>query len=241
MVCATSSEAVKKMINELDQKFDELKDAIRECLERHKISVSKVADVLTSVSVDYDNEHKLFLESHISTFYKADTHFELFGTIKSHLNYLDPSLLDLLVIKLKLMEVKVQMEAYKSDLQQFRMKTPLASFCKTRKGKRIEIPPEFEVVAAEFAWPNDDDVTLEVVEKFRQEYASHFNLRQSAMMLAEILRGSYIITWFIPKSLVEKMKGEIPKAILKEFYVTKLKIAGICVYHCHKTEEVIGS
>ena len=81
---------------------------------------------------------------------------------------------------------------------------------------------------AEFDWP--DDVTLEVVEKFRQEYADHYSLRECAMMLNKVLPGSFIVTWFSPGSIVEKLKEKMPKSILKKYSVTKLEIAGKCVY-----------
>ena len=52
---AASSEEVKKMIEKLCEEFDNFKNAIRECLERQKVLIKKVADVLTSLSPD-DNE-----------------------------------------------------------------------------------------------------------------------------------------------------------------------------------------
>ena len=74
-------------------------------------------------------------------------------------------------------------------------------------------------------------MTLEVVEEFRQQYADHYSLRECAMMLAVVRPDcSFIITWFIPSGIVEKLKVEVPTSILKEYSVTKLEIAGECVY-----------
>ena len=50
------------------------------------------------------------------------------------------------------------------------------------------------------------------------------------MMLAVVLPGSFIITWFIPSSIVEKLKVKVPTSVLKKYSVTKLKIAGERVY-----------
>ena len=233
---ATSSEEVKKMISDLDRKFDGLKKTVRQCLERHGVSVKRVADVLTSLAADEDDHYRLFLESRVKVLFKADDISELFGTMNFHWNYLDPPPLDHLVHKFDLEEPKQQMKVYKSDLQQFRMKTPLTLFCQTQKRKRITPSSEFQEMVAEFDWP--EDVTLEDVEQFRQEYASHYNLRQCAMMIAQVRPGSFIITWFIPQSVVEKLKTKVPSEILKKYSVTRLEIAGVCVYPSHQPQEV---
>ena len=232
----SSSEEVSKLIKKLENLFDGLKNSVRECLERRRVSVKKVADVLTSLSADEDDNHKMFLESHVSALFRAADIPELFGTMNFHWNYLDPPPLDHLVDKFDLEEVKVKMETYKSTLQKFRVKTPLTLFYHTQKRKRIKPSSEFQEMVAEFDWP--ENVTLEVVEQFRQEYASHYNLRECAMMIAQVRPGSFIITWFIPQSVVEKLKTKVPRLILKQHSVTRLEIAGACVYCLHKPQEV---
>ena len=95
-------------------------------------------------------------------------------------------------------------------------------------------PGKFKKMVAEFDWP--DNVTLEDVEQFRQEYASHYNLRQCAMMTAQVRPGSFIITWFIPQSVVEKLKTKVPRVILKQHSATRLEIAGVCVYRLRQLQ-----
>ena len=82
----------------------------------------------------------------------------------------------------------------------------------------------------EFQWPEDQEPVLEDVEKFRKAYAGHYNLRDFCMMLDKVRPGSIIATWLIPESVVEKLKTNLPLAILKVFFVTRLEIAGHCVY-----------
>ena len=224
------------MISDLDRKFDGVKDTVKQCLKKLRVSVERVADVLTSLAADEDDHYRVFMESHVSVLYKATSIPELFGTMNFHWNYLDPPPLDDLAKRFDLEEPKQQLEVYKSDLQQFRMKTPLTLFCLAQKRKRMKPPGEFREMVAEFDWP--DDVTLEDVEQFRQEYASHYNLRQCAMMVAQVRLGSFIITWFIPQSVVEKLKTKVPRFILKKYSVTRLEIAGVCVYRLRQPQEV---
>ena len=232
---ATSSEAVKKTIEELKTRFRAVKENTREGLEKQRVPVKRVADSLTSLSPDDDDCHKMFAESHVSDLFKAANVAEQFGTMNSHWNYLDPSLLDHLVRDFNL-EVKGEMETYKSDLGQFRKKTPLTLYCRAQKRKRVRLSPDFQEVVVEFDWRND--VMLEDVEQFRQEYASHYGLHEFAMMVAQVRPGSFIVTWFVPESVVEKLKGKVPRAILKKYSVTKLEIAGTCVYQLRKCPEV---
>ena len=219
---------VQAEIEKLDKQFDDLKHKIRECLESYKIAVQRVADALTSLPADDLEEHKQFLESHMTALFKAASHYELFGRMNLHWDYLNYHLLDHLIRKFDLKEVKGEMESYKNDIQQFRKKTPLTLFSRTQKRRHTKPPSEFKEMVAEFDWP--DDVTLEVVEQFRQEYACHYRLHECAMMLAVVRQNCFIVTWFIPESIVEKLKEKVPRAILKKHLVTKLEIAGTCVY-----------
>ena len=219
---------VQAEIRQFEKRFNDLKKSSREWLERLGVPVKRVADALTSLPADDMEEHKVFLESHLSALYQAPDHSELFGTMNFHWNYQNYHLLDHVVGEFNLEGVKGEMKTYKEDLQQFRKKTPLKLFCQSQRRRHVKPPPEFHEVVAEFEWP--DHVTLEVVEEFRQEYADHYSLRECAMMLNKVLPGSFIVTWFIPGSIVGKLKVKVPSSILKKYSVTKLEIAGECVY-----------
>ena len=229
---------VQAKIRQFEKKFNELKRACRSCLERYKVAVKRVVDALTDLPADDVDQHKQFIETHIKVLYQSSNHDELFGTLSFNMNYLSPQLLEYIADEFKL-GIENEMEAYKNDLQKFRKKTPLTLFCQTQK-RRIKLSPELQEVVAEFDWPHDNnDITLEIVEQFRQEYACHYKLRECAMMLAEARPNCYIITWYIPQSIVERLRAKVPRPILKKYDVTKLEIAGSCVYPLHnKPQEV---
>lgn len=223
-----SSEEVTEQIKRLKRSFATLKNNIKECLKKRKIIVEKVADVLTSISADEDEQHMIFLENHVTVLFRAADLPELFGTMNFHWNYLNPALLDHLVQSFDLEEIKGEMETYMSDLELFRKKTLLVMFCCTQKRRRLRLAPEFSELVAEFDWPHF--VTLEVVEQFRQEYASKYNLRECAMMVAQIRPGSFIVTWIIPASIVKVLKAKAARDIFKKFSVIRVDIDGVCVY-----------
>ena len=224
------------MIDELKKRFQDLKNQVRKCLEKRQIHKTEVADVLTSLSPDEDEQHKIFAESHVAHLFGAANISEQFGTMNFHWNYINPPLLDHLVEQFNLEDVRDQMETYKRDLKQFRVITPLKLYCLTQKRKRIERKEDFNTMVARFDW--QENITLEDVEEFRQEYASEYNLHRCAMMIAQVLPGSYIITWFIPESIINKLMENIPEEILIKYCVTQLEIAGFCIYSSIKTQKV---
>ncbi|CAI8051472.1 hypothetical protein GBAR_LOCUS28177, partial [Geodia barretti] len=218
-----TTEYVQAKIRRFEKRFNDLKKAARGCLEKRKISVKQVVDALTSMSPDDNDEHRQFLKQNLSDLYQSTDIPELIGKLSVlHWDYLSYQLLDYLIKEFGL-DVGRETEAYKLDLQRFRQKTPLALFCQCQKRRRRKPSEEFKEIVTEFDWPHE--VTLEVVEQFRQEFAYHYKLRDCAMLLAKVLPGSFIITWFIPESIVKKLREDIPHRILKKYTAVSLQIA----------------
>lgn len=213
---------VKAKIQIFEKRFNELKKATRIALEKRKISVKKIVDVFTSMPADEIEEHKQFLSEHLKEMYDCSDVSELIGRLSvDYWDYLSYQLLEYLVKEFKL-EIEKEMEAYKLDLQRFRQKTPLALYCQSQKRRRRRPSEEFQELVAEFPWPVD--VMLETVEQFRQEYAYHYKLRECAMMLAEVRPCSFVIAWFIPSSIVQKLSRNIPIHILKAYSALYLEV-----------------
>ena len=184
-----SVEYIQAKIRGFQRRFNHLKRASKECLEKRNVSVSSVADCLTSLPTDDLEEHEHFLSSHMSSLFQAADHSELFGTMTFHWNYLSYNLLDYLIQEFNLEKVKGEMETYKADLQQFRIKTPLELFCQSQKRRRVRPPTEFLRVVLRFWQHGGTFISLETVEQFRLEYASHYSLMDCAVMLCDILAG----------------------------------------------------
>ena len=234
----TEIEAVREKIAQFNKRFHGLKRSTREQLEKREVLVKDVADALTSLSPDDAEEvHTKFLNSHIKELFSSSDNPELFGRMNFHWNYLDYHPLDHLVKTFDMDGVKDEMETYKSDLKTFRETTPLALFCKSQKQKRTKKREDFQEVVATFDW-SGKEVTLEDVEKFRKEYADHYNLREFALLLEEVRPGSFVITWLVAETIVPKLKVKenIPTELFQEFFITEVTIAGDSVYQCDKSK-----
>ena len=236
----TSVEDIRVTIYKLENCFKTMKEHTRQGLERlgQLASVRVVVHKLTDLRADEKREHKVFLESNVSTMFLAADHLELFAKLNLYWDYLAYHLLDHLIrefsireakgVNDEMMMVKDEMEQYKIHLKKFRTATPLRLFCQAQRNDCLEPKDEFKKVVAKFNWP--EDKTLEVVEDFRQDYARYYCLHECAMMLIELKIGSFLITWFVPDSIVESLMTKVPEMLLLEFNVTKLEIAGDLVY-----------
>ena len=224
---------VKAKIKKFEKRINQVKKDVRDSLIKANIPTKRIADTLKEMPADDVPEHKQFRCECLRDLYHTDNQYDLFVKLDDYVNYLSYHLLEYLVDEFDFLKaIKDKMETYKKDLQRFREKTPLKLFCETQKKRYIKLSSEFREVVAIFKWP--DDVTLEVVEQFRQEYACHYNLRECAMMLAQARPCSFIITWYIPESLVEKLKTNVPKEILQKHSAVQLDIDGSCVFRLHK-------
>ena len=164
---------IEDEIKQFEKRFNQLKQRCVKNLQKRSVSVRKVVRTLTNLPADDIDEHKMFLERKL---FKAPDHVVLIGQLSLNMNYLTYHLLDYLANEFNLRDVKPEMNLYKSDLKQFRMRTPLILFCNTQK-RFVEPPQDFQKVIAKFSWPSDVDVTLEDIEQFRERYACHYRLR----------------------------------------------------------------
>ena len=235
---SVSSTLIAEKVSELKKHFKHLKGTTKHCFERQCISVQRITNILKPLSADNIPDHKMFLESHLNDLNEAYDQSELIGQLTFNMDYYSFQLLDFLVNELGL-DVKVEMAAYKKNLQKFRQETPVTLFCQTQQQRRMKLSPESQEVVAEFEIPhNPNEFTLEDIEQFTQKYTSHYNLRDFAMVLGGIRPGSSIVTciWFVPQLLTEKLKNNIPGFLLKKHRITMLRIAGDCVFRQHKKQ-----
>ena len=104
---------------------------------------------------------------------QAKSLFELFLRLNLYWHYLAYHLLEHLIKKFSVEEVKGKMEKFKADLWQFMWATPLKLFCQAHKKRAVDLPPRIRELVVQFSWP--ENVTLGVVEEIRQQYAIPYN------------------------------------------------------------------
>ena len=181
----------------------------------------------------------MFLESKIDDFYESKSLHALFSKLDLYWNYLNYDLLDHLIKKFKVNEVKAEMECFKSELKKFIVDSPLNLFCDTQKKRHYEIPAGFKEMVVKFKWPKH--VTLDVVERFRAEFACGYRLRECAMMVVSILPGSFSITFHMAESVIGRLSSvsEVSEELLVKYNVQSLMVDGNMVYEMQEVKFLI--
>ena len=220
----------------LREKFHYLKKGLVISMEKRRVPLEFVVDTLKSLPADDTKGHPLFTESQICLFSEAFDHTELLGALGFHMNYLSCPLLEYFVNEFDLEEVKMEMEDYKSALQQFRMKTPVKTYCQVQQKRNIKPPPNFKMLASAFM---PDDMMLEHIERFQKEYSYHYCLQNVTMTLAKIDIDPITVSWFIPESVSKELIAtrRVPRKILSKHSVLTLEVDGGRVYLYHTKEK----
>ena len=207
-------------------------------LQSRKIDVKLIVERLTGLKAAEMPDHEAFFSENMDHLFKANGIFELFGKMNMYWNYLSYNLLAHLIKVFGIVEVEGKMEKYKIDLQQFLDDTPINVFCKAQEKKRMVKPPDgFEEMVVKFEWP--ENITVSIVEEFRQQYAHTYNLYKCSLLVNQIKNGSFIVAWFIPCSVVDRLSREVDEKLLAQFAVSSLEIGRRSVYLNPKPDEVI--
>ena len=227
-------EEVESNIYALESNFGDLVKKAVNLLKKFKTEIEDIVYELSTLSVREKSEHKVFLEANLKKLRKSEDHVVLFGYLNLYWTYLSPHLLKHLVNKLPpLNEIKGDMEAYMKSLHEFRVQTPVTLFCQADK-QHVEPPEEFTRVVAKFEKVKTSNeliiTTLQDIEEFRQKYGSRHQLRNFALMLNEVEENCFLVTFFVPQSVVEELQSNVPEQLLKEYEVTKLEVSGTCVF-----------
>ena len=209
-----------------------MKSTAIEMLEKSTTGIKKVVYELSTLPASEMNNEKLFLKENLARLRRSEDHTALFGDLNLHWTYLSPHLLKHLVNKLPpLAELKDDMKAYMDTLGSFRTQTPLELFCRIDR-QHIKPPEGFKEVVAKFEKVKSQtlSLTLQDVEDFRVEYGNHYQLRDFALMLHRGKENCFIITFFVPESIVGLLQSNIPERILTKFGITQLDVSGTCIF-----------
>ncbi|CAI8036074.1 E3 ubiquitin-protein ligase TRIM71 [Geodia barretti] len=237
-----SMNEVRSRVLAFRQRFNVIKQATIKRLIACQVTVASMVFWLTSIRVL--GEHRVFLEENLEALGQCPNHWVLFGRLNLYWNYLAYDLLFQLIEVLateydRFRTISEDMAEYKEDLEGFKRNTPLKLFCKAEPmpfSQQDTPPPGFQEMVGEFNWSKN--VTLEEVEQFQKRYARKYNARKynledCAMIVNSIRPGSFVVTWFVPVSIIRLLSQETDRAVnlFEEFEVTRLEIAGNCVYH----------
>ena len=228
--------ALQQQIKGFHQRFNSMKLATIQCLEKCCIAVVTVVFLLTSAL----GGNKAFLEQKRKDLCESKNYWELFELLNLYWNYLSFGLLDGLIDGLfesnsAFGDIKDQMDQYKEDIQKFRENTKLVLFCQLdysmlaiNQLQPCNPPPGFQKMVTEHQWPKT--VTLKDVEEFRKAFLLSFGLPECAVMVNRIRRNCFEITWFtlLPPSVFCSLRdGGMHIELVQDFQIILMETVSL--------------
>ena len=171
------------------------------CLEEMEMKITTVVYIITSLCAVKQGNYCIFLKENIAKLNQSQDHWALFGILNFHWSFLDYHLLDHFIDKLcethqlltegtlpqSLIEIKRQMDVYRTNVEKFKMQTTLTYFCQAKKGSGYVNKPPLKVsrILSQHRSSIHPLMTLNQVEEFRQQYLHEYsyNLLECSTML----------------------------------------------------------
>ena len=214
---------VKQQVKMLEKRFSNLVDcAYKALLENNaEDNVRYFRSSFLSLDVSRKREHHKFIHEQLMKMHKEATFDDIWEKLTDYWNFLNFDLLDYIVDKFDIEDLKQKMKSYEHDLQSFRKATRLCDFidCWPVQG---EAPPEAElrefVAKMGHRW---DNCTLEDLESLKGVITRKFFLPEFALLLKQIKGGCVVITWLIPAPFVKPLQEAI-KTTSNEFFMEQM-------------------
>ena len=218
LVVSHDEQSVEQKIRELEERFSDLVDQAYETLLERKVdkNVRSFRSIFLSLNVSRKYLHQKFIQDNLKI--DEETTFDdLWVKLAFYWNFLNFDLLEHVINKFRIEDLKQKMESYKDELQSFRKATRLCVFvnCWPLNG---EMPPETEfrefVTKIDLDWEN---CTLEDIETKKRVFIRKFLLPEYALQPGEIKKGCIAITWLVPATFVNALQKDI-KGTSSEFF-----------------------
>ena len=150
-------------------------------------------------------EHERFFDRKKSEITSATTFDELFVCLDTYWDFLNYTLLEGVLEAHGTEEMLQEIDGYIRDLEEFREKTKLKIFWQLQRHRiRSKPPPGFSQFVTKHCITGES--TLKDVENIRFEIMYEFHLQKCALLLADVVEGSVVITWFVPSSAITLLK-----------------------------------
>ena len=232
-----NKESVKQQVKKLEERFSDLVNCAYKALLVRKVDddVRLFRSIFLSLDVSRKHEHRVFVRDHFMKMDKETTFDDLWLRLTDYCNFMNFDLLEHVVRRFAIEDLKQKMESYEHDLQSFRKATRLCDFIdcwpvrgEPSLGTQLDLR-EF-VAKMKHDW---DSCTLEDLEGLKGVIAHKFFLPEFALRLREIKEGCITTTWLIPVPFVRSLQEAIETTSSEFFTKHKIKTVTIDGKDCY--------
>ena len=226
-------------MEELEEKFCDLVDCTYKALLERKVDddVRLFRSIFLSLDVSRKHEHREFIHDHLVKMDKETTFDDLWMRLADYCNFMNFDLLEHVVRRFAIEDLKQKMKSYEHDLQSFRKATRLCDFIdcwpvrgEPSSGTQLDLR-EF-ITKMKHDW---DSCTLEDLEKLKGVITHKFFLPEFALQLRKIKKGCITIIWLIPAPFMKVLQEAIEtnsSEFFMEHKIETITIDGKDCYSC---------
>jgi len=224
-------ETLEQCVHKLEVRFFALIDKTQQEVNHSNVELSSFCTLLTYLAPSVGEHQIRYFEGNMEAFLTASNINDVFFRLNFYWDFLNYGLLEHIVEWCGNEELKREMVEYVADVACFRKETVLRDFVGVWHREHETIPLDVREMVLEHDG-NLMDYTLEDLEQFRQKFSVKLALSKFALMVVKIERGSVVITWLIPSSLVPGLREQllgcrsIVDELQREYHILKLTLDG---------------
>ena len=224
--CAVSIavEQVEKRIDLLKKFFEWIQEKALEQLEQNGVTVKNLHEVVCSLNEQQNDE-----------LLRCSNLRDSFDFLSRYWSYLSYHLLEGIIVQCSLKDVQEQMEEFKTELKSFKEETPLEVFANADNMLNQAIPETFEKLSSIHEFTRDS--FLKDIDRVHADLKYQYRFEDCALILYDVLPGSIMIVWLIPKS-AKHLTSAVQEGTFRTIKLVELLFHGNCIYEDDLTSEV---
>ena len=219
-------EQVEKRIDLLKKFFKRIQEKALEQLEENSTTVKNLHRVVCSLNKQQQQNDELLQCSHLR---------DAFDYLSRYWSYLSYHLLEGIIVKFLLKDAQEEIEEFKTELKSFKEETPLEVFANADNMLNRAIPETFEKLPSIHEFTKDS--FLKDIDRVHADLKYQYKFEDCALILYDILPGSIMIVWLIPKS-AKDLTFAVQEGTFRTIKLVELQFHGKCIYEDDLTSEV---
>ena len=225
-MCAFSIavEQVEERIGLLKKLFEWIQEKALTQLEKKGITVKNLHEVVCSLNNQQNDE--LLQCSNLR---------DAFDYLSRYWSYLSYHLLEGIIVHCSLKDVQEEMDEFKTELKSFKEETPLEVFANADNMLNRTIPESSVKLPSIHEFTRDS--FLKDIDRVHAQLKYQYKFEDSALILYDILPGSIMIVWLVPKS-AKRLKSAVQEGTFRKIKLVELQFRGNCIYEDDLTSKV---
>ncbi len=205
---STTRETIKKLQSDFKSMVNSLKSALIDGDKSGDVKYDYfIHDFIHDLPEPIRDRCQFYIEKKSKEIFNSSDYNQLFVVLNACWDYLNPFLLQHLILKYGGEQLRSEMDEYLINHELFMKSTTIDDFLEalpnSHKHSLARPPPGLQEVLTKHELP--DLPTLQCIEYIRLDLCESMRLTRFSLFIAKFIRGSVIITWFVTAKVAEML------------------------------------